>query len=82
MTDCVDAPPRVVTTIGLAPTVPAGVVAVIEVPKLFTSTLVANTPPIVTLLVLRRLIPTMVIFVPPAIVPDDGLTEVMLGGAM
>ena len=63
-----------------APTVPAGVTAVMEV-ALTTTTLVAGLPPTVTLLAPVKLVPVMVIAVPPAIDPDDGLTLAMVGAA-
>lgn len=58
---------------------PAGVVAVIIVPLLFTATLVAGVSvapvellPMVTDALLANPVPVMVITVPPAAVPDVG----------
>jgi len=73
-------PPAVVTTIVFAPAAPAGVTAVIEVAST-TTTLVAATPPTVTALAPVKLVPVMVIAVPPAIGPDDGLTLAIVGAA-
>jgi len=73
-------PPAVVTTIVLAPAVPVGVTAVIEV-ALETTTLVAATPPTVTLLASLKFVPVMVIPVPAANGPDDGLTLAIIGAA-
>ena len=64
-----------------APTVPAGVTAVMEV-ALTTTTLVAGLPPTVTLLAPVKLVPVMVIAVPPEAGPDDGLTLAMVGAAI
>ncbi len=63
-----------------APAVPAGVTAVIEVAST-TTTLVAATPPIVTLVAPVKFVPVMVIAVPPANGPEDGLTLAMVGAA-
>ncbi len=63
-----------------APAAPAGVTAVMEV-ALTTFTPVAATPPTVTLLAPVKLVPVMVIAVPPAIGPDDGLTLEIVGAA-
>ncbi len=63
-----------------APAVPAGVTAVIEVAST-TTTLVAAMPPTVTLLAPVKLVPVMVIAVPPAIGPEAGLTLVIVGAA-
>ena len=73
-------PPAVVTkTLLLAPTVPAGVVAVIVV-GLTKLTLVAATPPMVTTLgPATKLVPVMVIKVPPAEEPLVGETLVTAG---
>ena len=60
-------PPALVTkTLLLAPAVPAGVVAVMMV-ELTTITLVAATPPIVTPVAPVKLVPVMVMTVPPAV---------------
>ena len=73
-------PPAVVTATSFAPAAPAGVTAVIDV-SLTTTTLVAGLPPTVTLLAPVKFVPVMVIAVPPAIDPDDGLTLVIVGAA-
>ena len=67
-----------VTTTSFAPTVPAGVVAVIEV-ELTTVTLGAATPPSVTVAPVWKLAPLMVTPAPPAISPEVGLIEVTVG---
>jgi hypothetical protein len=64
-----------------APAVPAGVTAVTVV-ELTTDTLVAALPPTVTLEVPVRLVPVIVIAVPPAVGPTLGVIDVMVGGAM
>ena len=69
-----------VTTIVLAPAVPVGVTAVIEV-ALETTTLVAATPPTVTLVAPVKFVPVIVIAVPAVNGPDDGLTLAMVGAA-
>ena len=74
-------PPEVVTTIVFAPAVPAGVTAVIEVAST-TTTLVAATPPIVTLLAPLKLSPVIVIAVPPAVVPEVGETLAIVGAGI
>ena len=68
-----------VTTTLLAPTVPMGVVAVREVE--LTKELAAVVPPIVTDAPLTKPVPVMVILVPPANGPLDGVTEVTVGAA-
>ena len=76
----VTVPPAVVTATLLAPAVPAGVFAVIVV-ALTTTTLVATTPLTVTLVALVRLVPEMVIEVPPLVGPEVGLTVEIVGTA-
>ena len=49
---------------------------------LTTTTLVAATPPTVTLLAPVKLVPVMVIAVPAVNGPDDGLTLAIVGAAM
>jgi hypothetical protein len=71
-------PPAVVTATSCAPSVPAGVTAVMLVEKT-TFTFVAATPPTVTLLAPFKFVPVMVIAVPPRVVPDDGLTPEIVG---
>ena len=70
-------PPAVVTTTFCAPD-PAGVVAVITVALLVTT--VALTPPTVTV-ALAKLVPVIVIVVPPTAGPLDGLTLATVGAA-
>ena len=72
-------PPTVVTATLCAPAVPAGVFAVIEVAV--ATTLVAATPPIFTVAPIK-LVPVIVIDVPPAIGPEIGETVVIVGSAM
>ena len=57
---------------------PAGVTAVMLVDET-TFTLVAATPPTVTLVAPVRFVPVIVIAVPPRVVPDDGLTPEIVG---
>ena len=67
-----------VTTTFLAPALPAGVVQVIDVAET-TTTLVQALPPTVTAAPAAKLVPVMVIAVPPAVLPEVGETEVMVG---
>ena len=71
--------PPVVTVTSCAPAVPAGVCAVIEV-ALTTTTLVAAAPPTVTVAPAIKLVPVIVMSVPPAAEPEVGLTVVIVGG--
>jgi len=71
-------PPAVVTVKLLAPAVPAGVLAVIEV-ALTTTTLVAATPFTFTLVAPVKLVPVIVNAVPPKVVPEVGAMEVIVG---
>ena len=71
-------PPAVVTATLLAPAVPAGVLAVIEV-ALTTTTLVAATPFTFTLVAPVKLVPVIVNAVPPEVVPEVGAMEVIVG---
>ncbi len=73
-------PPAVVTEIFFEPAVPVGVSAVIDV-SLTTTTLVAGLTPTVTLLAPVKFVPVIVMAVPPAVDPDDGLTLVIVGAA-
>ena len=66
-----------VTATLLAPAIPAGVFAVIEVAV--ATTLVAATPLTVTLVALVKLVPLMVNAVPPKVVPEAGDTSAMVG---
>ena len=69
-------PLGVVTATLFAPTVPAGVTAVILVDET-TTTLVAVTPPTVTLVAPVRFVPVIVIGVPPPVEPDIGVIDVI-----
>jgi len=71
-------PPGVVTATLFAPTVPAGVTAVTLVDET-TTTLVAATPPTVTLVAPVKSQPVIVIGVPPAVGPDIGVIDVIVG---
>ena len=72
----------VVTITFFAPTVPAGVTAVTLVDET-TTTLVAATPSTVTLVTFVKLVPVIVIAVPPAVEPDVGDTdEIVVGGVI
>jgi hypothetical protein len=62
----------------LAPAVPAGVTAVTVV-EFTTDTLVAAVPPIVTLDVPVKFVPVIVIAVPPAVEPEFGATDEIVG---
>jgi hypothetical protein len=67
-----------VTVTVTAPALPAGVVAVIDV-LLTTTTLVAATPPKVTVAPVAKFVPVIVTAVPPAVGPLFGLTLVTVG---
>jgi len=69
-------PPAVVTTTSAAPAVPDGVVMAIEVAVSVTT--VAGLPPTVTVAA-NRFVPPMVTLVPPAVGPEEGVTEVTIG---
>ena len=71
-------PPGVVTTTLFAPAAPAGVTAVMTVEET-TTTLVAVTPPTVTVDAPERFVPVIVIAVPPNVDPDVGETEDTVG---
>jgi len=70
-------PPAVVTTTSTAPALPEGVVTTIE--PAVSEVTVPGLPPKVTELAEDRLVPSMVTLVPPAVGPEPGLTEVMVG---
>ena len=76
----VAAPPTVVTTTFCAPTVPAGVAAVRDVPAPFTATLVAAAPPTVTVAPVK-FVPVIVMGVAPRAEPVVGETLAMVGAA-
>jgi hypothetical protein len=67
-----------VTVTVTAPALPAGVVAVMDVP-LTTTTLVAAAVPNVTVAPATKFVPVMVTAVPPAVGPLFGLTLVTVG---
>lgn len=71
-------PPVVVTEILVNPASPVGVTAVIEVED-NTTILVAGLLPTVTLLAPVKLVPVILIAVPPEVDPEVGLTEVIVG---
>ena len=71
-------PPVFVTVTSFAPTVPAGVLAVID-GALATTILVAATPPTFTLVVLVKFVPTIVIIVAPNVEPVAGVTLEIVG---
>ena len=67
-----------VTTTFLAPALPAGVVQVIDVAET-TVTDVQALPPTVTVAPAAKFVPVMVIAVPPAVLPEVGEIEPMVG---
>ncbi len=71
-------PLGVVTATFFAPIVPAGVTAVTLVEET-TTTLVAATAPTVTLVAPVKLVPVIVIAVPPAVEPEVGVIDVIVG---
>ena len=73
-----DSASGLVTTTFLAPAVPVGVVAVIEV-ALTTLMPVAEEPPIVTVAPGTKLVPVMVTLVLPAVGPELGNILVTVG---
>ena len=74
-------PPDVVTKTLAVPTVPAGVVQVIEVAE--TTLIEAQAaPPMVTALAPVRLVPVRVTAVPPAVLPLVGLMAVTVGAGV
>ena len=75
----VSEPPTVVNTTLAAPAVPDGVTAVTDVALTFVND--AAEPPIVTPVVPLKLVPVMVMDVPPAIGPTDGDTKEITGAA-
>jgi hypothetical protein len=68
-----------VTVTVTAPTLPAGVVAVMVVPFV-TTTFVAAAPPNVTVAPAAKFVPVIVTAVPPATGPLFGATLVTVGG--
>ena len=73
-------PPAVVTTTDTTLALAAGVTAVMEVADT-TVKLVAGTEPNNTLVAPDKFVPVIVIVVPPAVGPVNGLTDVMEGTA-
>src|SRR2546426_334346 len=65
----------------LAPAVPAGVFAV-NVVGLTKPTPVAALPPMVTVAPLTKLLPLMVMAVPPLVLPQLGVTDTTTGGGI
>ena len=76
-----DWPSGLVTCTSRPPAVPAGVRAVSCV-ALTNATFVATVPPTRTVAPEVKLVPVSVIVVPPAVGPDDGVTDVMVGPAV
>ena len=76
-----DPPPGVVTTTSFKPALASEVVAVICVPPALTTVPTTATPPtvIVELVAPVKLVPRIVIAVPPSVGPVAGLTLVMVG---
>ena len=76
-----DPPPGVVTTTSFNPALAREVLAVICVPPALTTALTTATPPtvIVELVAPVKLVPMIVIAVPPLVGPVAGLTLVMVG---
>lgn len=73
--------PLTVTVTLTGPTVPAGVVAVMDV-ALATTTFVAAAAPNMTVAPEAKLVPVMVTTVPPPVEPKLGDTLVTVGGVM
>jgi hypothetical protein len=72
-------PTPVATTTSRGPTVPDGVVQVIEVDET-TTTDVHELPPMVTVAPDMKFVPVIVTDVPPAVVPEVGKILVTVGG--
>jgi hypothetical protein len=72
-------PPTVVTVTSTVPAEPAGVVATIWVEVLLV--IVAALAPNLTALAPARLVPVIVMLVPPAVGPAEGLTVATVGAA-
>lgn len=72
-------PPGVVTATLTAPATPEGLVAVICVALLTVK--LAAVPPNETEVALVRFVPVMTTDVPPFVVPDEGLMDVIVGAA-
>ncbi len=65
----------------LAPVVPAGVIAVIDVAET-TEKLATELLSIVTLVAPVKLVPVRVIVVPPRVDPVEGVAEIIVGGSI
>ena len=76
----VPVPPGVVTETDTVPAEPAGETAVICV-ALFTTTPVAGDPPKETAVAPVKAVPWITTLVPPAVGPELGVTEVVVGAA-
>ena len=74
-------PAGFVTTTVTAPATWAGVVA-LRLKVFETETFVAAVPPKVTVMPFMKLVPVIVTLVPPLVVPELGLTAMIVGGAM
>lgn len=70
--------PAFVTTTSELPALPSGVLPVRDV-LLGTVTLIRAAPPIVTLVLLPKLEPVIVTAVPPLLVPEFGVMDVITG---
>jgi hypothetical protein len=74
-------PPAVVTVTSIAPALPVGVIAVIEVAEL-TVKLLAATEPNFTDVAPLKSVPVMVTEVPPSVLPPVGEMELTVGAGM
>ena len=66
-----------ITVTSCAPAFPTGVVAVKDVALMKLATTIA--PPIVTIAPETKSLPAIVMRVPPAVLPEFGLTDVIIG---
>src|SRR5262245_53378847 len=71
-------PSTLVTRTSAGPAAPAGVVAVMDVAVMVP--IVAETPANLTVALGVKFVPVMVTTVPPAVLPEVGLMEVIVGG--
>ena len=74
-------PPAVVNTTSTAPAALAGVTTVTEVALTFVSEVPA-VPPNVTLVVPTKFVPVIVTVVEPAVGPETGESDVIVGAAI
>jgi hypothetical protein len=74
-------PPTVVTETATAPAKPEGVLAVILVPPVETTTVVASCEPNVTAVAAVKWVPKIVTDVPLLVGPAEGLTRVTVGAS-